>query len=337
MGSIRSVYYAQIAFVICCLMFVATAVQYVDDVEPLYKTRFVHNTVGGKVFIKRSPDFEFRIISSNVRVAMPYIRRYAHEKSWEDRKVGLIEALRNDSSSYPTLIGVQEAKHGPLKDIIAGLNNGTAHNPYTHYGVGRDDGKKRGEYAAIIYLKDEWELVNGTYRWLAEDTLKPEVSWGAATKRIATFTTFKHKETGTQINYINTHFDQKSVLARTNSANLLVGWIQLIPNDFPTFLSGDFNSLETGPAYQIISANMADTNLVADNQWGDNGDTNFPTYTGFEPNDKQNVIDFIFGPKDSNTPTSQVVTLGHEVLSNDYNGFKFSDHRPISSHFKFRF
>lgn len=316
-------------------MFVATAAHFIDGVEATH-TSFSHHITADKVFAKRTTDFEFRIISCNVRVAMLPFRRYHDERSWADRRVGLIAALKNDSSAYPTLIGVQEAKHGPLDDIVAGLNEGTNLHPYTYYGVGRNNGKTSGEYAAIIYLTEDWELINGTYRWLAEDTLKPEVSWGAATKRIVTFTTFRNKATGTHVNYINTHFDQKSVLARTKAADLLVGWIKLIPNNFPTFLSGDFNSLDTGPAYQTIAANMADTNLIAENHSGDNGDLNYPTYTGFEPDDKQNVIDFIFGPKDSNTPNSQVVTVDHLVLSNDYNGFKFSDHRPIASVFRFR-
>lgn len=290
---------------------------------------YIVKTIAGKVFIKRDNDDPFRIYSNNVRVAEPRFRRVTDEKLWEDRKYGVINAIKSNSN-LATLIGLQETKHNQLKDVLHGLNRGHAHHPYTHYGVGRDDGKKKGEYAAIIYNTDEWKLLNGSYKWLSETPDKPSRSWGAGTNRIITFTTVEHKTSGKRINYLNTHLDNRSELARNKSAELIVNWIKEIPNDYPTFLSGDFNSLPSQGAYNIITTTLSDTNKIAYNKPNETD----ATCTGFKPGLKQQVIDFIFAPKYSNSNADQVTVTNHVVVSNEYKGFRFSDHRPIFSDFE---
>src|SRR6478735_2254810 len=44
----------------------------------------------------------------------------------------------------PDVLGVQEALHHQLQDLLKGLPE------YTYVGVGRDDGKTKGEYSAIL-------------------------------------------------------------------------------------------------------------------------------------------------------------------------------------------
>lgn len=321
-----------IATGICILLFLGTFIGFSFIPELRYDPdRFNIKTLAGKVYItKRDDILNFRIYSNNVRVAEPESKRFTNERAWEQRKDGVINAIKANSN-YSMLIGLQEVKHQPLEDVKLGLNDGHDQNyPYTHFGVGRDDGKEEGEYSAIIYNTDEWKLLNGTYKWLSETPDKPGKSWGAATNRIITFTTFEHKATGKKVNYLNTHLDQKSELARNNSADLIVNWIKEIPNDYPVFLSGDFNSLASQNAYKIINSTLSDTADIAYNKY----DSDEPTYTGFESNSKQNVIDFIFAPTYSNSDVHKVSVVGHQVISNDYNGFKFSDHRPISTHIK---
>jgi endonuclease/exonuclease/phosphatase family metal-dependent hydrolase len=52
----------------------------------------------------------------------------------------------------PDLLGVQEALHNQMMD----LKNNLAQ--YDYVGVGRDDGKEKGEYSAIFYKKDKFEV-----------------------------------------------------------------------------------------------------------------------------------------------------------------------------------
>ena len=45
----------------------------------------------------------------------------------------------------PAIFGTQEVLHVQLQDLLHGLHN------YDYIGVARDDGKTKGEYAAIFY------------------------------------------------------------------------------------------------------------------------------------------------------------------------------------------
>lgn len=277
---------------------------------------------------KRNDGFEFGIYSNNVRVDTD--DRFPSEQPWSERKGGVIQALQSRDEVSPTLVGLQELKHNQLVDVLQGLNGNNNSSPWTHFGVGRDDGVEKGEYAAILYNTDEWKLLNGTYKWLSETPDTPSIAWDAATIRIVTMTTMQHKQSGKVVNYFNTHFDQKSEEARQKSADLIAGWILQIPNDYPTFLSGDFNSISSDVAYQTLQKSMKDSNTVAYEHI--NG--NLPTYSGFEKSDNQSIIDFIWSPLDTNQENSNTYALEYEVLDNMYNGSRFSDHRPVNVHFK---
>ena len=51
------------------------------------------------------------------------------------------------------IIGVQEALHNQMLDLQQSLND------YQYTGVGRDDGKTKGEYSAIFYNTTRLELL----------------------------------------------------------------------------------------------------------------------------------------------------------------------------------
>lgn len=277
-----------------------------------------------------SQSLMFRVYSNNVRNDASEADRFPHEHAWSERKEGVISSMKAKVNEMPTLIGLQEVKHNQLVDVVYGLNGNNRSSPWTFYGVGRDDGKESGEYSAILYNTDEWDLINGTYKWLSETPDVPSKSWGAATKRIVTITTFRCKSTQKYINFWNTHFDQLSEEARQNEANLILNWLRETPNNYPNFLSGDFNSLSDQVAYETINSVLADSREISYSSTN----AGWPTYTGFEPTDVQTIIDFIWCPLDSNTNGSSVTSLYYEVIDDEYNGFKFSDHRPISSIFK---
>lgn len=52
------------------------------------------------------------------------------------------------------IFGTQEGLKNQLDDI------GNALPQYAHYGVGRDDGKDKGEHSVIFYKKDKFQLLN---------------------------------------------------------------------------------------------------------------------------------------------------------------------------------
>jgi endonuclease/exonuclease/phosphatase family metal-dependent hydrolase len=58
----------------------------------------------------------------------------------------------------PDIFGAQEVLHAQLDDMLGALDG------YDYIGVGRDNGKKKGEYAAIFYKKDRIKLHQLGYR-----------------------------------------------------------------------------------------------------------------------------------------------------------------------------
>jgi len=115
------------------------------------------------------------------------------------------------------LLGVQEALHGQLEDLAARLPR------FRYLGVGRDDGKQKGEYSAIFYDTTRLQPLQSATFWLS---LTPEVpgskSWDAAITRIVTCAKFKDRRNGRIFYAFNTHFDHIGKEARRRSAALLL-------------------------------------------------------------------------------------------------------------------
>ena len=98
--------------------------------------------------------------------------------AWPNRIEKVTALIRKHN---PDLIGVQEALHHQLQDLVRLLPD------YSYVGVGRDDGKEKGEYTAILFRNSRFGLLHDSTRWLSET---PEVpgskSWDAAITRIVT-------------------------------------------------------------------------------------------------------------------------------------------------------
>jgi len=85
---------------------------------------------------------------------------------------------------------------------------------YDYIGVGRDDGKERGEYAAIFYKKDQLRLLDSGNFWLSPTPEHASLGWDAACIRICTWGKFQDKTSGKQFLFFNTHMDHVGVIAR---------------------------------------------------------------------------------------------------------------------------
>lgn len=64
------------------------------------------------------------------------------------------------------VLGTQEVLHNQLEDLKQRLPE------YGVVGVGREDGKEKGEYSALWYKKNRFDLLDSGYFWLSET---PEV------------------------------------------------------------------------------------------------------------------------------------------------------------------
>ncbi|MFP9098332.1 endonuclease/exonuclease/phosphatase family protein [Flavobacterium sp. RHBU_24] len=140
----------------------------------------------------------------------------------------------------PDFMGVQEAlpqQMHYLDDTLAA---------YDFIGVGRDDGREKGEFSAIFYNKDKFKAVQQSTFWLSPTPEKPRLGWDAACNRVCTYGLFENTKTRQKVWVFNTHFDHLGNVARIESAKLILKKINEINKDkLPFILTGDFNLEET--------------------------------------------------------------------------------------------
>jgi len=207
--------------------------------------------------------------------------------SWKNRKRMVIEFL---NETQPEIIGMQEVLYDQLMDIENALPG------YGWTGVGRDDGKMKGEYGPVFYNKEKLQLVRNGHFWLSETPEKTgSKSWGAHLPRIVTWTRLKDKASGKKIFFFNTHFSHVSDSARNGSARLLVKMINKIAGDTAVILTGDLNFTSESEGYKIVVSKENKTELVDAMFISENphfGGTS--TFNGFGKTSVKRKIDFIF-------------------------------------------
>lgn len=184
------------------------------------------------------------------------------------------------------VFGTQEGSHRGLEQLKALLPG------FDYIGVGRDDGKEKGEHSAIFYRTDIFQLLDHGDFWLSQTPDVPSRGWDAAQKRICTWGHFKAKATGGEFFYFNLHMDHRGVQARMESAKLVVEKIRNICGGKPVILTGDFNVDQTNQIYSIFTGSglLDDSYEVCEIRYALDGTAN-----GFDPNSfTTSRIDHVF-------------------------------------------
>ncbi|WP_143183925.1 endonuclease/exonuclease/phosphatase family protein [Rubritalea squalenifaciens] len=168
------------------------------------------------------------------------------DRDWNQRKGTVTKFLRESGAS---IIGMQEVLHGQLVDLTKALPE------LESTGVGRDDGKTKGEYSPIFYNPKIWTIDaedHGTF-WLSGTPQIPgSTTWGNRTTRICTYARFSDKS-GKSIYVFNTHWDHQNQNSREKAAELILRKISTRKhlND-PVILMGDFNANSENKAIQRL-------------------------------------------------------------------------------------
>ncbi len=220
-----------------------------------------------------------KVMSFNIRLNVDSDK----ENSWTNRKQDVADLL---TYYHPDYFGVQEALPEQMKDIKNGLKN------YDYVGVGRDDGKEKGEFSAIFYDTDRLQVLKSDTFWLSETPEKPSKGWDAALNRICTYAVFRDKKSKKEFMALNLHFDHIGNVARVKSSELILKKIKEInPRNLPVTVSGDFNLTEDSEPIKIMSQNMKDSFYHSETKhYGPKG-----TFTGFNINEiPKDRIDYIF-------------------------------------------
>ena len=205
----------------------------------------------------------------------------------------------------PDIFGAQEVLCGQLEDLLKGLDG------YDYIGVGRDDGKTAGEYAAIFYKTDRLRLLDQGNFWLSETPDKPGLGWDAACVRICSWGRFA-RQTATDdeaFYFFNLHMDHVGVVARREAAKLIVRKIREIAQGAPVIVTGDFNVDQKDEIYGIFTQSglLKDSYQCSRLRFAENG-----TFNSFDTDlYTHSRIDHVFV-----SPCWQVDAYG--VMTNSY-------------------
>lgn len=188
---------------------------------------------------------------------------------WQERCPSICNQLLWER---PDIFGTQEVLHGQLLDLEKGLKT------YQWIGVGRDDGKQAGEYAAIFYNPQRVELLEEGHFWLNETPDRPALGWDAACIRICTWGHFRDRLTQKDFYFLNLHMDHVGVKARRESAKLVLQRITAMTDGGKKLavLTGDFNVPQTDELYSLFTQSgvLKDCYIEARERFVENGSFN---------------------------------------------------------------
>ena len=211
------------------------------------------------------------------------------------------------------VFGAQEVKRNQIDDMLKELEG------YDYVGVGRDDGKDRGEFSPVFYKRDRFKLLEQGTFWISETPDKVGVKgWDAALPRICSYARLQDKVTKRKFWFFNLHMDHVGVEARREGAKLIARKITEMCGNEPAMVSGDFNVDQNNEAYKTIVSQgvLEDSYEKAEKRFSRNG-----TFNSFNPNlFTQSRIDHIFVTKHAKVSHYATLTDGYWIVNPDTPG-----------------
>jgi len=253
------------------------------------------------------------------------------ENNWDKRKDLACDVVRRQA---PDVVGLQEALRSQIDDMRAALPE------YGEIGVAREDGQTKGEYSAILYRKDRFDVNESGTFWLSDTPEVPgSITWGNACTRVCTWARFLPKSSGQPFYMFNTHLDHISQLSREKGIALIMSRLSSRKYPDPVVLTGDFNSGENNAVVRYLRGErqlevvgnglsqnplpLVDTFRLLHKDASDVG-----TAHGFKGGRAGNKIDYIF-------VQSGAEVLQAEILHDNKDNRYPSDHFPLTAAIRF--
>ncbi len=219
------------------------------------------------------------------------------------------------------VFGAQEVKRNQIDDMLRELED------YDYVGVGRDDGKDKGEFSPVFYKRDRFKLLDQGTFWISETPDKVGVKgWDAALPRICSYARLQDKVTKRKFWFFNLHMDHVGVEARREGAKLIARKITQMCGDEPAMVSGDFNVDQNNEAYKTIVSQgvLADSFEKAEKRYNRTG-----TFNSFNPNlFTESRIDHIFVTKHVKVRNYAILTDGYWIPNPETKGKIKGDAAP---------
>lgn len=248
-----------------------------------------------------------KVMSFNIR----YGTANDGENRWELRRPHTLAVIQKHA---PTVVGLQEALSFQVDEIQKALPH------YAAVGVGREDGKAKGEHSTILYDTRRLVALRSDTFWFSETPAVPNsMHWGNRITRVCTWAYFRDLKTGRFFWHFNLHIDHESQPSRLKSAELLVRRIKDRGTDDPVVLTGDFNVGEDNPVVATVKeSGLKDSYRVLHPDAQPSG-----TFHGFNEPGKDK-IDYVF--------VSPGIKVEEAALVRDkFEGKWPSDHLPVTA------
>lgn len=219
----------------------------------------------------------------------------------------------------PDVLAVQEALASQMNDLSAALPD------FEAVGVGRDDGKRQGEFCGLFFRRERFELRSTNTRWLSHTPEEPSRGWDATWNRIATSARLFDSRTGRELEVWNTHFDHEGEVARLESARFLRRELEGSP--LPAVLCGDFNaSPDSACIRELLEGTLRDARILSKQE----AHGEVATFCGFDAPllGEEWRIDWVFVSRDWEVESYAVPSwlISHWPPA--------SDHRPVVVEFE---
>lgn len=236
--------------------------------------------------------------------------------NWKYRKDNAAQVILNNNID---ILGTQEVLINQLNDLKESLPQ------YNIIGVGREDGKEAGEFAAIFYNKDRFKEIESGNFWLSETpNIAGSKGWDAACERITTWAILEEIITKKQLFVINTHFDHVGETARRQSVKMILEKAAQLHKGLPIILTGDFNASPDSDIISALSDKTASNTLIDSKTIAKETTGTEWTFHGFGrlPIEKRQLLDYIF-------VSNNIGINRYNVLPDTLGGIYVSDHKPV--------
>lgn len=247
-----------------------------------------------------------RIMSFNIRLGL----LWDGTNRWYKRRDLVFDVIRRFA---PHVVGIQEAFPYQLDELLS---------TFPSFGAIADrryGGRLTGTHAPLLFDRDRLEPAQSGDFWLSEEPDGGRTrGWDAAVPRICTWAVYRDRShTDLRFTVSNTHFDQAGVVARAESARLVVERMQRLTPQ--RLVLGDLNADEQSEAVQILlGAGYRDTFRVL------HPEAEACTYHGFRGRGVRTLgkIDYILCDE-------SWAIRSADILRDSDNGRYASDHFPV--------
>lgn len=268
-------------------------------------------------------DEPFKVMTYNIR----YENSSDGPDVWDNRKDVVLKTI-----TEADLVGLQEVVASQY-DYVSSNSPG-----WRWYGVGRTDGQRGGEMAAIGWRKDRFLMVEQGTFWLGEDPyLVGKPAWDAALPRVASWVrlvdrnSIKEGKSTRTLLLVNAHFDHRGQQARKNSGMQIRKWINSNRGSSQAIFIGDLNArVGSAPLQELLNGAETSQALLDSRDLSANKDSGpDSTWNGFSKIELGNRIDHVL------VQGGEIRVTNYRTLDPRTESGRFaSDHLPVLVEFE---